>query len=240
MPYVCSSVHPPWDGDHFFAVVCIKVSLCNNIALGTISIHCKLLLQKSLVISLLTIFLVFVPLQHFCFFLFFFCPGSQGSVFFLFFFSKLPHFKGAPVYKWLISPSPKQHSKPLSCEHGVCVTSRNSTWREAPTLAPRIRRRQRGYGNFPCRGVSVSQPLPLSGRCKWCKFLSCSTPVLFWCDGNPFARPITPLHQHYTFMLSALFSFLREGRLGRGVEWTLQRCIVCLLISLGMQPGNIH
>lgn len=238
MPYVCSSVHPPRDERPFSAVVCIKVSLCNNIALGTISIHCQILLQKSPVISLLTIFLVVVPLQHFGFFLFFSCPGSQGSVFF--FFSKLPHFKGAPVYKWLISPSPKQHSKPLSCEHAVRVTSRNSTWREAPTLAPRIRRRQRRYGNFPCRGVSVSQPLPLSGRCKWCKFLSCSTPVLFWCDGNPFARPITPSHQHYSFMLSALFSFLREGGWRGVVEWTLQRCIVCLLISPGMQPGNIH
>lgn len=87
-------------------------------------------------------------------------------------------------------------------------------------------------------GASLSPCLFLSGRCKWCKFLSCSTPVLFWCDGNPFARPITPSHQHYSFMLSALFSFLRGG--GGGVEWTLQRCIVCLLISPGMQPGNIH
>lgn len=78
MPYVCSSVHPPRDERPFSAVVCIKVSLCNNIALGTISIHCQILL----VISLLTIFLVAVPLQHFGFFLFFSCPGSQGSVFF--------------------------------------------------------------------------------------------------------------------------------------------------------------
>lgn len=44
----------------------------------------------------------------FFFFLFLFpCPGSQGL------FSKLRHFKSAPVYKWLISPSPKQHSKRL-------------------------------------------------------------------------------------------------------------------------------
>lgn len=84
MPYVCSSVHPPRDERPFSAVVCIKVSLCNNIALGTISIHCQILLQKSPVISLLTIFLVVVPLQHFSFFLFFSCPGSQGSVFFFF------------------------------------------------------------------------------------------------------------------------------------------------------------
>lgn len=56
--------------------------------------------------------------------------------------------------------------------------------------------------------LCLSLPLPLFGRCKWCKFLSCSTPMLFWCDGNPFARPITPSHQHYSFMLSALFSFL--------------------------------
>lgn len=44
--------------------------------------------------------------------------------------------------------------------------------------------------------LSLSPSLPLFGRCKWCKFLSCSTPMLFWCDGNPFARPITPSHQH--------------------------------------------
>lgn len=57
----------------------------------------------------------------------------------------------------------------------------------------------------------MSLCVSLSGRCKWCKFLSCSTPMLFWCVGNSFARPITPSHYHYSFMPSALFSFLGES-----------------------------
>lgn len=51
---------------------------------------------------------------------------------------------------------------PLSCEHAVHVTSWNSTWHEAPTLALRIMRRECGYGNFPCQDVSVSLCLFLS------------------------------------------------------------------------------
>lgn len=66
----------------------------------------------------------------------------------------------------------------------------------------------------------------LSDRCKWIWFLlSCSTPVLFWCVGKPFARPVTP---HTSTILSCClpFFFLILGRIPQG-------SIVCLLISLG-------
>lgn len=95
---------------------------------------------------------------------------------------------------------------PLSCEHFVHVTSWNSVWHEASTLTLHIVRMWLWkFSMSGCRSRSFS------GRCKWCKFLSCSTPMLFWCVGNPFARPITPSHQHYSFMLPALFSFLGES-----------------------------
>lgn len=136
-----------------------------------------------------------------------FCPGSYDSL-----FKALPvwHYKTAIVYKWLISTSKKAL---LSCAHAVHVSSGNSAWHEAPTLALHITRCVCGYGDFSVSGwdsLSLSLACSLSGRCKWCKFLSCSTPVLFWCDGNPFARPKTPSHRHYSFIQPALFSFLGE------------------------------
>lgn len=46
----------------------------------------------------------------------------------------------------------------------------------------------------------------LTGMCKWiCFLLSCSTPVLFWCVGKPFARPVTP---HTYTPLSCCLPFL--------------------------------
>lgn len=118
------------------------------------------------------------------------------------------HYKCATVYKWLTPSTPEITFKaPLSCEHAVPATLWNSLWHEASTLALHTKWCVCDYGNFflsERRSLCVS----LSGRCKWCKFLSCSTPMLFWCVGNSFARPITPSHQHYSFMLPALFSFL--------------------------------
>lgn len=92
-----------------------------------------------------------------CFFFLFPCPGSQGSVF------KASTFQKCSCIQMTYLTEPKTTFKaPLSCEHAVHVTSWNSTWHEAPTLALRIMRRECGYGNFPCQDVSVSLCLFLS------------------------------------------------------------------------------
>lgn len=140
------------------------------------------------------------------------------------------HYRCATVYKWLVPSTPEITFKaPLSCEHAVPATLWNSLWHEASPLTLHMKGCVCDYGNFPRQRGALH--VSLSGRCKWCKFLSCSTPMLFWCAGNSFARPITPSHQHCSFMLPALFSFLG------GI---LLRYIVHLLISPGMHAGNIH
>lgn len=194
------TVCPRWYKDNFPLLWLIKSHYAVAIALGTVGISSSEHMEESLVISRTIDYFVEL-LKHSNVSV----PDHRSL------FSKLCLCDIINCYciQMTYLTSPKTTLKaPLSCEHVVHVTSWNSVWHEASTLAPHNTRVRMWLWKFSMSGWHSPS---LAGRCKWCKFLSCSTPMLFWCVGNPFARPITPSHQHYSFMLPALFSFLGES-----------------------------
>lgn len=84
-----------------------------------------------------------------------------------------------------------------------------------------------GYGNFPCQDGA----LPLPGRCKRCRLLSCLKAGLFSMQWQSLCQTSTTLTPPRLFH-AASFILLLGG--------ILPRYKVCLLISLEMQAGNIH
>lgn len=89
---------------------------------------------------------------------------------------------------------------PPSCWRVARVTSGNSGWRD---VQPEITRRVRG--SFPRRGRCAASPWQT-----WTVQVAFKTRALSEAVAV-FARPATPSHQHDSFMLPALFSFLGES-----------------------------